>query len=55
MGASGLGLKPRDQPGTVWGDLDGLEQDLMVDGFGSLRTSGIRLTTDLELVRTRGI
>ena len=34
MGASGLGRKPWDPVGTVWGDLDGLDQDLGVDGLG---------------------
>jgi hypothetical protein len=30
-------------------------QDLLVNALGWLRPSGARLTTDLELVRTRGI
>jgi hypothetical protein len=30
-------------------------QDPLVDALGWLRPSGARLTTDLELVRTRGI
>ena len=29
--------------------------DRRLEAFGSLRASGVQLTTDLELVRTRGI
>ena len=49
--------------GTVGGDFDGSEnQNLLVEVLGLegggatlLSFSGTRLTTDLELVRTRGI
>src|SRR5260370_17087821 len=47
--ASGLGW---DCSGAT---LDGPGWDLGVEGLGCLRVSGARLTTDLELVRTRGI
>ena len=52
LGHVGLGRKPRDLARTAWGNLGGLGRDLCVDGFG---VSGVHLTSDLELVRTRGI
>jgi hypothetical protein len=55
LGYVGLGQKPRDLARTARGNLGGLGRDLRVDGFGCLRASGVHLTSDLELVRTRGI
>lgn len=49
----GLGWKPREQVGTSL--TAGAFQHLAVDVLGRLRPSGVRLTTNLELVRTRGI
>ena len=40
---------------TRLGQTEGLGLDWLVDGLGCLWASGARLTTDLELVRTRGI
>jgi hypothetical protein len=47
--ASGLGQN------CLGETLDGSSLDLGVDGLGCLRVSGVRLTTNLELVRTREI
>jgi len=44
--ASGLGWN------CLGATLDGSGLDLGVDGLGCLRVSGVRLTTNLELVRT---
>jgi hypothetical protein len=52
---SGLGWKLLDWIRTTWGNSGGFDPDWCVDGLGCLRASGARLTTDLELVRTRGI
>jgi hypothetical protein len=49
----GLGQTPREQVGTSF--TAGAFQHLVVDALGRLRPSGARLTTNLELVRTRGI
>ena len=55
LGCVGLGRKPWDLAETARGNLGGLGRVLCVDGFGCLRASGVHLTSDLELVRTRGI
>ena len=49
----GLGWKPLAQIGTS--RKVGAFQYRVVDALGRLRPSGVRLTTNLELVRTRGI
>ena len=41
--------------GTSLGKPDGPGRDLVADALGQLRASGVQLTTNLELVRTRGI
>jgi hypothetical protein len=55
LGYVGLGRKLQDLARTAGGDSGGLGRDQYVDGFGCLRASGVHLTSDLELVRTRGI
>jgi hypothetical protein len=55
LGYVGLGRKLRDLAMAAGGNFGGLGRDLCVDGFGCLRASGVHLTSDLELVRTRGI
>ena len=53
MGTLGLGLKPLEQVGTSL--TAGAFQHRRADALGRLSPSGVRLTTDSELVRTRGI
>jgi len=53
LGALGLGHIPREQVGTSL--TAGAFQHPVADALGRLRPSGARLTTNLELVRTRGI
>ena len=50
MGTSGLGRKPREQARlSLAAEAD---QHLAADALGRLRPSGVRVTTDLELVRS---
>ncbi|PWY62481.1 hypothetical protein BO70DRAFT_405833 [Aspergillus heteromorphus CBS 117.55] len=54
VGSLGLGGTPRSR-GALAGQPAGAPQHRVGDALGRLRPSGGRLTTNLELVRTRGI